>query len=287
MHPSRPAGAVPPEPRSGEGRPAHASPVNEPAIGRLQDLLARYPRPDRPLRGPWEMSAASVITPFLPAGLPIPRFLLDRFGRIHIAPGGMAIDQKQVVPWADIRQIRTRPAFEVVTESMIDAAVQRATFMLPPIPGVRMGAELVAHKAKEAVVSILLVALSGATPSLTFDIPVTVTYTGRGRRIREMAPGLFSCAVLALPGVSEGVLATAAAAGTPILRERARATPGPEQVGRSLSNHLRSVATHLRTREPPNAELDARPSPPADEAAGQPDRGPRRPPRRVRREYGC
>ena len=215
----------------------------------------------------WEMSASKVIAPFLPSALPVPGSLIDRLGRIHVSARGLAIDQKKVVPWQEIREIHTRPAFEVVTTSMIDKAVQRATFVLPPVPGARKGTELVANKAKEAVLSILKVALSGASPSLGFDLPIRVVH-GRRFRVHEMTPGLLSLAFLALPGVSDGLLTTAESYGRPIIRHPATTTPGTDRAAEALRERVRAVTARLGTQAPP--ELPA-PEPPA---------------RRIRNQYG-
>ncbi|MCP3804926.1 hypothetical protein NLX83_37240 [Allokutzneria sp. A3M-2-11 16] len=222
----------------------------------------------------WEMSASKVIAPFLPSALPVPSSLIDRLGRIHVSAGGLAIDQKKVVPWKDIREIHTRPAFEVVTTSMIDKAVQRATFVLPPIPGARKGTDMVAGKAKEAVLSILKVALSGSSVSLQFDLPIRIVHRRR-LRTHEMNPGLLSLAFLALPGVSDGLLSAAQSHGRSIIRHPATTTPGTDRAAEALRERVRGMTARLGTQPPP-PELTAAPEPPTPEP----------PTRRTRNQYG-
>ncbi|SDM29600.1 hypothetical protein [Allokutzneria albata] len=197
----------------------------------------------------WEMSASKVIAPFLPSALPVPRALIDRLGRIHVSAEGLAIDQKKAVPWKEIREIHTRPAFEVVTTSMIDKAVQRATFVLPPVPGARKATDLVATKAKEAVLSMLKVALSGSSPSLQFDMPVRVVHRRR-LRTHEMEPGLLSLAFLALPGVSDGLLTAAQSQHRTIIRHPATTTPGTDRAAEALRERVRAMTARLGTQAP-------------------------------------
>lgn len=229
---------------------------------RVQDLLARHPRPTVPAQVPWEMSAASVISPFLPNSLPVPTGLINRLGRIHLSPHGLAIDQKAVVPWPELVQVHTRPAFELVTETLIDRAVARALYLVK-VPGKEWAADLVAQKAREAVMSVLQVALSGSTPSLLFDIPVSVVYRAGRRKQEEMTPGVLSTAFLALPGVSDAILHTATLHGVPVIRHPAQTWSGADRAAQLLADRLRS----LTGKEEQQAD------PPALEPAPRPRRG--------------
>ena len=185
---------------------------------------------DLPREPPWEISAARMIA------LPIPASIVDRLGRLHVSAEGLAIDTRKIVPWQDIDEVHTRPAFEVVTTSMID----KASFVLPPFPG----ADLVTRKAKEALVSILRVALSGSAPSLLFDLPVKVIYRGK----REMTPGLLCTAFLALPGVANGLITTARTHGKIIVHHPATTMAAADRAAMALSNRLRKPEEPRRLR---------------------------------------
>ncbi|GAA0603892.1 hypothetical protein HPO96_18515 [Kribbella sandramycini] len=208
---------------------------------RVQDLLARHPRPTAPAQAPWEMSASSLITPFLPGSLTAPAVLVNRLGRIHLSPYGLAIDQKAVIPWQQIAQVHTRPAFELVTETLIERALARATFLIK-LPGKAWATDLVAQKARDAVMSVLQVALSGNAPSLAFDLPVAVVHQN-GRKQAEMNPGVLSTALLALPGVSEAILHTAALNAVPVIRHPAQTWVHVDRAAQLVADRIRRLTT--------------------------------------------
>lgn len=216
---------------------------------RVQELLARHPRPTAPAQGPWEISASSLISPFLPSALPAPTAVINRLGRIHLSPYGLAIDQKAVVKWQQVMQVHTRPAFEVVTETLIERAITRATFMLP-VPGMDWATDLIAQKARNAVMSVLQVALSGSAPSLMFDLPVAVVYQCGRRKQQEMTPGMLSTALLTLPGVSEAILRTATMHAVPTVRHPAQVRTHADSIAQAVADRLHQLTSHGVRQEP-------------------------------------
>jgi hypothetical protein len=173
------------------------------------DALARLPLPRSPVQEPWEFSASAVIGPHLPPSLRLAPRLLDRFGKVRITSHGLAVDQRIEVPWRHVIEMRTRSLLEVVTIIMTEKIADRSTMMVPPVPGVGKAMTLVASKVAEAAFSLFLVPVMGHAHGLGSQVPIAIDYMDGRRRMKTMSPGLLSTAVLALPPVSDSVLATA------------------------------------------------------------------------------
>lgn len=199
---------------------------NRPEAGRgereirswVTEALNRVPMPDAPVREPWVLAPSALIAPHLPRPLARAPGLLDRFGAIRLAPHEIGIDTAYPVPWKDVVELRTLPLLDVLTISTSGGLAALGARLLPPGP--RLAAGLLhagVEKAAEAVRSLLLIAASEhAERAASALVPTAIVYRAGRRGHRTMTAGLFSSAVLALPRLSDSVLATARQHAIPI-----------------------------------------------------------------------
>ncbi len=196
---------------------------NEPGHGEeikawVTEALSRIPMPDAPVREPWVLAPSALIAPHLPRPLARAPGLLDRFGAIRLAPHEIGIDTTRPVPWKDVVELRTLPLLDVLTVGTSGNLAALGARLLPPVPRLADGLFRVgAEKAAEVVRSLLLIAASAhAERAASVQIPAAIVYRAGRRGHKTMTAGLFSSAILALPRLTDSVLATARQHAVPI-----------------------------------------------------------------------
>lgn len=186
--------------------------------GWVAEALSQVPMPDAPVREPWVLAPSALIAPHLPRPLARAPGLLDRFGSIRLAPHEIGIDTARPVPWKDVVELRTLPLLDVLTVGTSGSLAALAARLLPTVPRVAQGLLRVgAEKAAEAVRSLLLIAAAEhAERAASVQVPAELIYRAGWRGHKTMTAGLFSSAVLALPRLTDSVLATARHHSVPI-----------------------------------------------------------------------
>jgi hypothetical protein len=184
----------------------------------VTEALSRVPMPDAPVREPWVLAPSALIAPHLPRPLARVPGLLDRFGAIRLAPHEIGIDTARPVPWKDVVEVRTLPLLDVLTVGTSGSLAALAVRLLPTVPRLAEGfLRAGAEKAAEAVRSLLLIAAAEhAERAASVQVPAELIYQAGLRGHTTMTAGLFSSAVLALPRLTDSVLATARQHSVPI-----------------------------------------------------------------------
>ncbi|MGH4007458.1 MAG: hypothetical protein ACRDTH_04705 [Pseudonocardiaceae bacterium] len=184
----------------------------------VTEALSRVPMPDAPVREPWTFAPSALIAPRLPRPLARVPGLLDRFGAIRLTPHEIGIDTARPVAWEDVVELRTLPLLDLLTTGTSSSLAALGARLLPPVPRLadgllRAGAE----KAAEAVRSLLLIAASAhAERAASVQVPAAIVYRSGWWGHKTMTAGLFSSAVLALPRLTDSVVATAQQHSVPI-----------------------------------------------------------------------
>lgn len=192
----------------------------------VTEALSRVPMPEAPVSEPWVFAPSALIAPRLPGPLARVPGLLDRFGAIRLTPHEIGIDTARPVAWKDVVELRTLPLLDLLITGTSTSLTALGARLLPPVPRLadgllRAGAE----KAAEAVRSLLLIAASAhAERAVSVQVPAAIVYRSGWRGHKTMTAGLFSSAVLALPRLTDSVLATARQHSVPITT-----VPGSEQ----------------------------------------------------------
>lgn len=215
------AGAVP-----GSGRPDDQASRDAPEIRAwVLETLRQIPMPDAPVGAPWILAPSALIAPHLPRPLTRIPGRLDRYGAVRLTPHEIGLDTPRPVPWSAVVEVRTIPLLDVLTIGTGGSIATLAARMLHT-PKILDGAvRSIAEKAAEAVRSLLLIAAAEhAERVATVQIPTAVVYRAGRRGNATMTAGLFSSAVLALPPVTNSVLATASSNG---VRIAGGPDPGP------------------------------------------------------------
>lgn len=209
----------------------------------VTEALSRVPMPDAPVREPWIFAPSALIAPRLPRPLARVPGLLDRFGAIRLTPHEIGIDTARTVAWKDVVELRTLPLLDLLTTGTSSSLAALGARLLPPVPRLadgllRAGAE----KAAEAVRSLLLIAASAhAERAASVQVPAEIVYRSGWRGHKTMTAGLFSSAVLALPRLTDSVLATAQQHSVPITAGSSNGQHGSPQVPTAQVRYQRAV----------------------------------------------
>lgn len=184
----------------------------------ILDALRRVPMPDAPVHRPWVFAPSALVAPHLPGPLARVPGLLDRFGAIRLSPVDIGIDVARPVPWRDVIEVRTRPLLDLLTETTGTSVAALGARLLPPVPLVakaltRAGSAMAAEAMRALVQAA---AAAHAERASVAHLPAVIVYRSGRRGRKTMTAGLFSSAVLALPMVTESVLATARCHGVAI-----------------------------------------------------------------------
>lgn len=117
--------------------------------------VAAYPRPSTPLTD-WDASVAGLVrhVPYVPRIATLPLELLDRFGAVHLGPGSVGFDGKDI-EWDRVVEIRTQHAWASLSADALEANLDQYLTFLPRVPG----RGWVFRRVCEVVVSLYLAVL--------------------------------------------------------------------------------------------------------------------------------
>jgi hypothetical protein len=159
--------------------------------------------PDGPVTAPWEASLAAL----LPGGGALPG-AFARVGAVHLSPLAIGFDATTIA-WTDVAEVRTRRLRAAVTAGLADEVGAQAARLAPP--GTRFAARKVATRLAAGAAGLVAGVFQDGS-----EVPWAVVARGRWRAAVH-APSAAARAVLRLPAVAASVLATARAAGVPVL----------------------------------------------------------------------
>jgi hypothetical protein len=182
------------------------------------ELEAMRPAPG-PIQQNWTLSISRILGPRLgPIGGSVK--LLDRFGALEWSPQAIRLDGSKWIPWSDVKEIRTVPLLDIVSESAIEAVSDRTSSLLPPIPLKGMLLNKTLEKTSELLLALFWIVLSDyGERGAAKQVPMAVVHKGSFWRTKTLRPGIFSSAMLGVPQVADSVLATAYARGVPLYME--------------------------------------------------------------------
>ena len=186
----------------------------QPSYASLTAQLAAVPMPASPAGQPWTMSVASLVAgrAAVPAPAAKALHLLDRFGAVEVGPERVGFDGDDAA-WASVTGVQLGPAGAVLTESALDAEVDRLKRMLPPLPG----RGWVLGQVADVVGLLIGQVLPGDGRWASAPVVTAVECTGRLGRRHTVRPGMAASLLMtACPDVVRSVVATARAHGVPV-----------------------------------------------------------------------
>ncbi|MGY4644244.1 hypothetical protein [Cellulomonas sp. URHB0016] len=188
--------------------------------------IRAYPRPAYPLEREWNVSVQGLLrlVPRLPRIATAPLGLLDRFGAVTVGPERVGLDGKDV-DWNRVVEVRTEPAWTLLSAEMLELDLSGIITLIPPVPGRRW----VLRRISELMFTLYLAALppldddrdatGGDGPGLTVFAPVvsTVVYRRMLGHGEARASAMSALLQVALPGTADTIVATARAHGVPVV----------------------------------------------------------------------
>jgi hypothetical protein len=200
------------------GRAARSGWSRASALGERQAsrVLADLPRPTSPIRQPWEISLATLVSrhPKVPRLVGRRLHKLDRYGQVAIAPDRVGFDGK-TVRWSRVIEIRACPASVPYPQAVVDTEVERIRRHLPRVPGRRWMLTKVVNRTVPSIMDIARVA--GGPPPDRALLPCQIVYRTVLGRPATLHAGLFAAAVMiAIPEAAHSLTATAGQHAIPI-----------------------------------------------------------------------
>jgi hypothetical protein len=208
----------------------HASDPGEVFSVWVAKAVRAYPRPVYPLEREWNVSVQGLLrlVPRLPRIATAPLGVLDRFGAVTVGPERVGLDGKDV-DWDRVVEVRTEPAWTLLSAEMLELDLAGIFTMIPAVPGRRW----VLRRISELLFTLYLAVLppadddpaadappaEGDGPRLTVFAPVvsTVVYRRMVGRGEARASSMSALLQVALPGTADTIVATARAHGVPVV----------------------------------------------------------------------
>lgn len=212
---------------AGDDGPDHATDPGEVFSVWVAKAIRAYPRPAYPVEREWNVSVQGLLrlVPHVPRIATAPLGLLDRFGAVTIGPRRVGLDGKDV-DWSRVVEVRTEPAWTLLSAEMLELDLAGIITVIPAIPGRRW----VLRRISELLFTLYLAALPPLDaqdapsadddgPRLTVFAPVvsTIVYRRMVGHGEARASSMSALLQVALPGTSDTIVRTAREHGVPVV----------------------------------------------------------------------